>query len=70
MEHICFTCAPCAIDYVLFIYYKEMAVGHDAQIRKRKQVSLAKKWHTIGFEKEEEMSRPEYKRRVKSLKRN
>ena len=27
MEHICFTCAPCAIDYVLFIYYKEMAVG-------------------------------------------
>ena len=37
---------------------------------KRKQVSLSYKWHTIDFEKEEEMPRPEYKIRAKELKIN
>ena len=27
MKHICFICAPCVIDYVLTIYYKQMIVG-------------------------------------------
>ena len=44
--------------------------GHDVQFWKQKEVSLAYKWHTICFEKEEEMPPPEYERRVKSLKRN
>ena len=37
---------------------------------KRKQVSLSYKWHTIDFEKEEEMPRPEYKLRAKELRVN
>ena len=38
---------------------------------KRKQVSLAYKWHTIDFEKEEEITRPEFEIRASnSLRKN